>query len=81
MGRERIEGLLDQFFIGQRTCGRAKPGEPRRALRVSRKETVQIGPGDPAIHRHRAVHPAIIKPQQRALRAGACRSADMHFIS
>ena len=51
MRGKRIEGLLDQCFVGERTRRRAEPGEPCRALRIAGEETVQIRTGDAAIGR------------------------------
>ena len=39
MRGQRVEGLLDQFFIAKRTSRRAKSREPRRALGVAGEQT------------------------------------------
>ena len=80
MLRQRVERRLDLRLVAERRWADAEAGEEGAAEAVGGEDAVDVGAGDQAIRRPRAVHsPAEVKHRPRAIRAG--RLAEMDLVA
>src|SRR6478735_8233135 len=81
MGRERIERALNVRIVAVARRRAAEPFDPRAPLGVVGEEAMQVGSGDTAVPRYRAVSAAVAEPHQgpRGIWSGA--HPHMHLIA
>src|SRR6476659_3745795 len=78
---KRIERALNVRIVAWARRRAAEPVDPRAALGVIGEEAMQVGSGDTAVRRDRAIGPAVAEPHQRPRRIWSGAHPYMHLIT